>query len=179
MGNQTGIRVLLIVIVAIVVFVLVAYNNRNKARLESETFAALQNGRRQQQRSSLEDDLDADVDMSDGMQLKGEDGRKKKVSREDTGKFLINEGKGQYAPAEFEKATRAKTLEDHKQKMEESPVTGGVKPYEPVTDEVYRPVDPSETTPEGSSTVKDAYPGEKLKIDVETPDRRDRQDRCL
>lgn len=164
MSSHTGIRVLLIVIVAIVVFVLVAYNNRNKARLESETFSALQNGRRQQ-RSDLEDDLDADLDMSDGTVLKGDGGRKKKINKEDTGKFLINEGKGQYAPAEFEKATRAKTLEDHKQKMKDSPVTGGVKPYEPVTDEVYRPVDPSETTPEGSSTVKDAYPGDKLKID--------------
>lgn len=189
MSGSTGIRVLLIVIVAVVVFVLVAYSSRNKARLESETFAALSEkgsksgskawggrgrgrgggatkggggggggseGDRRKTLTELEDDLDVDTTYVD---------EGKRNNQGITGNFLINEGEGRYAPAEFEEATRANTIEEHREMMKKSPVTGGVAPFEPVTEEVFRPVDPSHNTDEGSATVQDTYPGEKLKID--------------
>lgn len=171
MDSHTGVRLLLIIIVALVLFVLIAYYNRNKSRLDSETFSSATAGNigggrnRQQRRQELEADLDDDVDMDADITLKGQDGRKKRMSKGDTGRYLINEGKGQYAPAEFQSATRAKTLEAAEKKGGDSPVTGGVAPYEPVTDEVFRPVDASETSPAGSATVQDAYPGERLKIE--------------
>lgn len=121
-----------------------------------------------QQRKELEADLDDDIDMSADVVMKGRDGAKKRMPKEDTGRYLINEGKGQYAPAEFQTATRAKTIKQQQKKEdaeEVSPVDGGVAPFEPVTDEVYRPVDASETSPAGSATVQDAYPGDRLKID--------------
>jgi len=203
MDSQTSVRLLLIVLVAIVLFVLVAYYNRNKSRLESERFSTANLSRRQK-RDKIESDLDDDVDMDEEVLLKSSKypGKNSSFHKSNTGKYLINGGEGKYAPAKFENATRMKTLEKRKAMQERrkqreeddagidegegeedrygggrfssssssssdttAAATGGVAPFEPISDEQYRPVDAAETSAAGSATVEDAYPGERLKID--------------
>ena len=197
MDSQTSVRLLLIIIVALVLFVLVAYYTRNKSRLESEMFftGGLDDAKsggtaskkhasktRMERRAELEDDLDDDVDIDEDIHLRSKaHGKKAQFAREDAGDYLINRGSGRFAPADFENATRAKTLEEKKEAVASSSsleqserhpdesntvrVAGGVAPYEPEDDEQYRPVDAKDSASAGSNTVGGAYPGDRLKID--------------
>jgi len=160
MDTRALLTLFLIVIAAVVVFMLVGYYNRNKARLESERFTTQESSSKTRSApapatasTASPASLD-DVDEDDS----GERQFGATSSGDNVGKDLLNSGaEGGLAPANFGGSAKAA----HTGSMD------AVMPTESFTTEQMRPVDFASASAGGPSpsTVKDFYPGDSMRVE--------------